>query len=256
MLNIITSVVNDLFLETQYNMCKKYSLEDFRFIVFNDAKTPDESTKIYFTCYRLGIQSIPIQNGATGCPATLCANAMNFMLEYQRTTPGRYLVLDSDMIPVNYFKFGNEGVSIVLQERGGHPYFWNGLVFLNSTKINEMDMMCWNTLPGFDVGGAMILWMTATSTEKTFIKHLQSGQWDKNTNPFRGTDLDRWLENDPRNVDGQYFAELYDGKFLHVRCGSGWNPETSKYNSNLASSLKTLLTTWVSPQLSEVLLSP
>ena len=57
-----------------------------------------------------------------------------------------------------------------------------------------------------------------------FIKHLWSCSWNIDELPKNlknNNRLKEFLENDKRNKDGKYFAEIYDNTFFHYR-GSTW----------------------------------
>lgn len=65
---------------------------------------------------------------------------MNYILEYQKQHPDKYLVLDSDMFLIDYLDIHthfNYDCAIVLQERPEHGivYFWNGIYYFDITKM-------------------------------------------------------------------------------------------------------------------------
>ena len=124
-------------------------------------------------------------------------------------------------------------------------------------------MLNWNCSVGCDTGGMTQEWLLNQmggckmpntdsirwTDEKFhiqniyFIKHLWSSSWNKSELPdnLNNESLVSFLENDPRNVDGKYFCELYDGVFLHYRAGGKWRGEGDDLHSYLTGKLKQIL---------------
>lgn len=109
-MKIVTAVVNNVdFIEIQYHTLKRYVKGEYEFIVFNDAKDfPDYTNdgditiknQIERLCEKLKIKCINIPNEShkiNTCAASRCADSMNYILEYQKRNPEKYLLLDSDM---------------------------------------------------------------------------------------------------------------------------------------------------------------
>lgn len=281
-MKIVTAVVNNPdFIEIQYYTLKLFFKGEYEFIVFNDAKDfPDFTnrgditlkSKIESICKNLNIQciNIPNENHRINIKASdRTADSMNYILKYQMENPDKYLVLDSDMFLADHFdisKYSNYDCAIVLQSRydGRINYFWNGIYYFDMTKIKNADMMNWNCVIGCDTGGMMQEWlktqMADSAMPKTdiirwsdkkfhtrniyFIRHLWSCSWDKTELPdnLNNEKLISFLENDPRNVNGKYFCEIYDNVFLHYRAGGNWSGEGINLHTVLTDKLKHSLT--------------
>ena len=281
-MKIVTAVVNNVdFIEIQYNTLKKYFKGDYEYIVFNDAKDfPDFTngnditikSNIEEVCSRLGIRCINIPNSAhkvIHCAARRCADSMNYILQYQKENPDKYLLLDSDMFLVDAFdpaKFDEYDCAVVLQSRnnGSINYFWNGIYYFDMTKIKEAELLNWNCCKYCDVGGMMQYWLRRRlkdalipSTDDIrwkddtyhrngiyFIKHLWSCTWDMKELPKNlenNKKLTDFLLNDPRNVNGKMFCEIYDNVFLHYRAGGNWRKEGMALHNTLTKRLKECL---------------
>lgn len=279
-MKVISAVVNNpIFIEIQYYTLKKYLLNDFEYIVFNDAKkfkdfTNDNDETIYQQieeiCHKLNVKIINIENehhkeilGAT----TRCANSMNFILEYQKQNPDKYLLIDSDMFLVDYLdisKYEKYDAAVVLQQRDNYYYIWNGIYYFDFTKLKNYDLMNWNTAPNCDVGGMMNKWLLNQTnhtelpnthvlrwsknqyhTDNIYmIKHLWSLSWNKDELPENlktNKNLIEFLENDFRNENNKYFCEIYDNIFLHYRAGGNWRGEGINKHKILSRSLKEVL---------------
>lgn len=274
-MKVVTSVVNNpIFIQIQFYTLKKYMKCDYEFIVFNDAKDfPDNSNgnditikdTIQKLCYKLGIKCINIPNkhhiSLKEC-SHRAADSMNFILNYQKNNPDKYLVLDSDMFLIDYFDisdYENYDCSIVLQTRfeDKYYYFWNGIYYFDISKIKNISLMNWNLYPHCDTGGMMFNWMKtqnkieSSSDNKVFynddiylIKYLKSLTWDESNIPENiksNKKLVEFIKNDPRNENNKFYSEIYDNKFLHYRAGSNWEKRDMKLHVNLSIKLRRAL---------------
>lgn len=289
-MKIITCVVNNpIFIEIQYYTLKKYFKGDYEFIVFNDAKDfPDFTNsnditikeKIIETCNKLNIQCINIPNAKHKLNRNSnirVADSMNFILEYQKKNPDKYLLIDSDMFLVDYFdinKYIQYDCAIVLQSRNNFRtnYFWNGFYYFDMTKMKDLELLDWNCVDpttefkeGCDTGGCTQKWLSIQMQNKNmpntneirwtnnsfhtdniyFIKHLWSCTWSMEELPNsileNNKKLIDFLQKDVRNKNGKFFCEMYDNVFLHYRAGGNWNGEGMKFHHQLSQLLKECL---------------
>ena len=261
---------------------------DYEFIVFNDAKdfpdfTNGNDTTIKDTietvCKKLGIKCINIPNDShrtNDCPVKRCADSMNYILNYQKTNPDKYLLIDSDMFLVDDFNennYENYNCAIVLQSRDNSKinYIWNGLYYFDFDKMKNMNIFNWNSCNltndanqniCCDVGGMTKEWLKliVSSFPKTddirytkneyhrdniyFIKHLWSCTWNESEIPDNlknNSKLIEYIKTDPRNKNGKFFCEIYDNKFLHYRAGGDWERRGLRSHINLSHKLKAAL---------------
>jgi hypothetical protein len=254
---------------------------EYEFIVFNDAKPfPDFTNggdpmlchKIKGICDQLHIQCIPVPNQhhqTMDCPVVRCADAMNFMYHYMLENKDEYLIIDSDMFPIdtiNIDGYRNCDCAIVLQHRDYiYPieYIWNGLFYFNMNKMENLDEINWNKCYNADVGGMTHQWLKKKSnhlpdvkdirnSEKCryiqngiyFIKHLWSLTWNESEMPNcirNNTPLEQFICQDPRNQNGNYFCEIYDDTFLHYRAGGDWQRKGIGFHNDLTERLKHVL---------------
>lgn len=257
MLSVETTVVNNPeFIELQYLTLKKFLKGHFKFTVFNDAKkfkdftnfnNPEVYNEIKSICSKLNIECIDIPNKhhkKQTSAVIRCADSNNFILKNRHlNSNGKHLVLDSDMflikeIPTNYYD--NYMCAIVPQRRNRLDYFWNGLYYFDFNKIQNKELMNWDylNLKGdiSDVGGKMYYWLhNLTDTEKLQIhniSHLCSLRWSKIHFPkdINSAVFD-FCNNDIKNQKGQYYSEIYDNMYLHLRSGGRWTIDSkNKYN--------------------------
>jgi hypothetical protein len=281
-MKIITSVVNNpIFIEIQYYTLKKYFQGEYEFIIFNDAKDfPDFTNyndvtmkqQIQYICNKLNIKCINIPNKhhiKKTNAALRCADSMNYILEYQKNNPDKYLLLDSDMFLIDHFdinKYSQFDCAVVLQSRNQHRinYFWNGIYYFDMTKMKNIEFLNFNCCKDCDVGGMMQEWLKKQmgnipipntdhirwidkdfhTNNIYFIKHLWSCSWDISelpTNLQSNIKLIDFLKNDVRNVNNKFFCEIYDNVFLHYRCGGNWRREGFDLHKLLSQKLKNTL---------------
>jgi hypothetical protein len=263
-------VNNPSFIKIQYYTLQQYMKHDYEFIVFNDAKDfPDFSNgyditikqKIEYICKELDIKCINIPNehhNNMRCAMQRCADSMNYMLKYQLSNPDKYLIIDSDMFLIDYFDndYDNYEAAIVLQSRQDNKinYIWNGLFYFDINSMKNLDKLNWNPILDCDVGGMMKEWINLQSKNIPvcedirykkdsfndydndgihYIKHLWSNSWNITEYPNNlknNTKLLDFLNTDPRNKNGKFYAEIYDNKFLHYRAGGNWSFQNNSIN--------------------------
>jgi hypothetical protein len=282
-MKIVTAVVNNVeFIKIQHYTLKKYFKGDYEFIVFNDAKDfPDYTNygdntikyQIELLCNDLNIKCINIPNEhhkQDKAHSKRASDSMNYILEYQKQNPDKYLLLDSDMFLIDYFdinKYSNYECAIVLQSRNDFKthYFWNGIYYFDMLKMKNIEKLNWNCVPGLDTGGMMKEWLELQMLNKKmpntdtirwtnesfhthntyFIKHLWSCSWDESEIPENlknNSELIKFFKNDIRNTNNKYFCEIYDNVFLHYRAGGNWLEEGKEVHQNLTNTLlKTLI---------------
>ena len=266
MLEIVTVVVNNpKFIELQYKTLKHFVKGEYKFTVFNDAKSfPDFTNygdtnlhnEIIELCKRLNIQCISIPNMNhiyNRDAAKRCADAHNFMLNYMLENNAKYFAIDSDMFLISEFNIkdlNNYTVAIVKQERGHIQYFWNGLYYLDTENIVNSKMLKWDCgmFEGehCDVGGAMYKWMKVECDNnfnyKYYIKHLPSLTWNKFDLPSNiSCIILNFCDKDIRNKNGKYFTEIYDNKWLHYRAGGNWRKEGKDVHRKLTNLLDKII---------------
>ena len=224
-------------------------------------------------CNALQIKCISINNDhhfVKDNASERSADSMNFMFQYQKEHPDQYLIIDSDMFMIHEWSVESlEGydAAIVLQSRTDPTYHypWNGWCYFDMSRVKDTNLVRWERIPGYcDTGGNMNDWLHAQMAGQPlpntddirwtsnmfysdtiyFIKHLWSCTWDKLEAPDyikeNETLLD-FLTNDPRNVNGKFFCELYDGAFLHYRAGGNWRQEGLAFHQAITERLKRTL---------------
>jgi len=283
-MKIVTAVVNNpIFIEIQYYTLKKYIQGEYEFIVFNDAKDfPDFTNynditikkQIEEICKKLNIKYINIPNEQHKynlIASSRTADAMNYILEYQKNNPDKYLCLDSDMFLIDYFdinKYSNYDCAIILQNRKENNidinYIWNGIYYFDIHKMKNIELLNWNCYNNSDTGFMSNIWLNKQMENTKFptvedirwtdniyhtnniyyIKNLWSCSWDINELPKNlknNTKLIEFLTNDIRNENNKYFCEIYDNIFLHYRAGGNWRKEGLNLHNYLSQLIKECL---------------
>ena len=278
-MKVLTSVVNNpTFIEIQYHTLRKYLKGTaYEFIVFNDAKNfidPSNEgdltlrAQISEMCRTLGVQCIEIPNDHHQFLKHRHEDVFNkHILRYQHEHPDKYLLLDSDMFLIaelDMSKYFSYDCAVLLQSRPDWQlnYIWPGLCYFDMTKIQAPHLLNWAQGRGGDTGGMMEAWLrtqmagvampstddlrwkkdqTFHTSTVYFIPHLWSCSWDATELPLKDPALLTFLREDPRNVGGKFFCEIYDNVFLHYRAGGNWIGEGMDVHKALTMKLKEVL---------------
>jgi hypothetical protein len=180
----------------------------YEFIVFNDAKDfPDYSNnfckniknEIQDICDILNIKCINIPNNKHRTiqdKSVRTADSCNYILDYQVSNPGKYLVLDSNIFLIRDF-YGNEydnyDCAVILKSE----YFWYGMYYFDTRKMKDMQLLTWDCLSGYnDAGGAMKYWLKNQDKSKIYL-----------IKGFKRVDV---------------FYKILDNKFFYVRDKGNW----------------------------------
>jgi hypothetical protein len=264
-MKIVSVVVNNpIFIELQYNSIQKFfkSEEKPEIIIFNDAKDwPDNTNfnnihvkpKIINTCKKLNIKCINIPNEQhknITCPSTRHSQSLNFITSYMINNLDTYLILDSDMFFIDnfdindfkkyYFCYVNQ-FRIINNTRINYP--WANFFYLDSLNIPYKELIDWSPCNGLDTGGKNHVWLSKLDKDKIFeIEYLQSCTWNETNLPISiNKNIKNFLENDLRNKNSKYFAEIFYNKIFHYRAGSNWMNDTYNLHNKLTQLLKETL---------------
>jgi hypothetical protein len=220
-----------------------------------NSQSQDITGDIISVCNDLKIKRIPVPITVHDTPSTVhinrghriddpagwCANSIQFAVNYCRdnfkSESDIILNIDSDMFPVRKIDIVKfiEGYQLagVPQVRSNGEieinYLWNG-IFCFLPFYVEWGLFNWDLIhgnPSCDVGGEMHKYLTKNLKYKK-IFHLSSMGWNPDTegvSDFVNLDnkMIEFINNDPRNVDGNSFSEIYQPGFLHYRAGGNWD---------------------------------
>jgi len=247
MLHIVTSVINNpLFIEIQYWTFKHFIKGDYKFVVFNHAKDWADYTNFGNTnmkneitnmCLKYNIEciDIPYEEYQKKTTTYLCDYAMNYITRnYILVHNEPTLIIDSDMFLMSEFdvtKYNDYDMAIVPQDRGHVHYAWNGICFMNTSKLENKHLLDWCggniECQSCDVGGALYYYFKQHSNLNMYIiPHLQQNHWTIDQFPAElPNELIEIFNKDIWNRNGCICYEVYDNKFIHYGRGGNWNQE-------------------------------
>ena len=255
---------NPVFIELQYNSIKKFfkSEKEPEIIIFNDAKNWPDLTNFNDTtmkqqiinmCKKLNIPCINIPNNHhrnQPSPSLRHGDSVNFISKFMLYNPDSYLMLDCDMFFIDYFdikEFEKYDFCYINQSRTVNNniinYPWPNYFYINIHNIPNKELLNWSTDEGLDAGGKNALWLSKLDKNKVLqINHLWSCHWNYQDLPKDiNINIRQFLDNDVRNTNGKYFAELYNEKILHYRGGSNWMNNSNEMHNRLTQLLKVTL---------------
>ncbi len=277
-MKVISIVVNSTdFIELQYHSFKKYLKGgEYEFIIFNDAKDfPDYTNggditirkRIEETCSQLQIRCINIPNShhsSVQNASNRHVDSLNFMLEYQKQKPDKYLIIDSDIFIIDTFDitkyFQYEAVAVLQTKfvNGCNIYYpWPGFFYIDMTKTKNIELMDYSLCPGGDTGALMYKWFMniignnpilnndkgTVINNVYFPKNMTAGQWELKDMPENlktNTSLNKILNIDIRRENNHIFSEIYDNAFFHYRSGCNWRGEGIALHMKMTQIMKTL----------------
>jgi hypothetical protein len=252
MLEIHIPVVNNPeFIEIQYHLFKKFCKDDWKMIIFNDAKDWHDPSnfedltlkrKIKEVCDKLEIEHhfIPNQNHKNILTPSIrhCLTANYIFQNFQKDNKNSILIFDSDMFPFKEFSIKNfigHDIVGVLQKRkttefGEISYLWPNLMFFTPSKLKNLNDWDWSVIISkegifeADTGGNTFKYLQKNPDLKIKnISHLSSGTWNKKDCTFEiPIEIQNFLDSDIRNKDNKYYSEIYDNWILHLRASSNW----------------------------------
>lgn len=99
---------------------------------------------------------------------------MNEIHKYQKDNPDKYRIIDN----LNVDRYDGYKTAFVLQSRNSHRYMWIGLIYLDSSKIDDFDDINLSLIPTTNVGGMTQKWLEHQITD-TYIPTTDELQWNK-----------------------------------------------------------------------------
>jgi len=266
---LTTSVNNPAFIELQANSVKKFvqpnSGDSVEFIVFNDAKdwndyvnfgdTSINKNMVNSVCNsRFHVKCIDIPNDQHQHIESLVlryADSLTFMTKYMIANPDKYLVIDSDMFFTSAFNMSQlDGYYFGYPDQ---PQISNGMTiysplpnmfYIDTTCIPNQPMITWNIdTAAIDTGGMNDDWLNTLDPSKVYkFSVLSSLNWTEKDIPnnIHGN-IRGFLYNDPRNVNGQFFSEIYNNNIFHYKAGSNWMHKELQYLLNPSDPSSTMI---------------
>lgn len=261
------------FIEIQHKTFKKFLLDDYEFIIFNDAVDPVLYQGIRQKCADLDIRCIDMPQNLHKSNSASVRNAdiVNYSLrQLGFDYNGIVVLLDSDLFLVREFSIveymRNYALGGLYQERSSGPtkvdYLWVGIVFLDMQKLpsrNSMDFSPGN-IKGVQVDTGGFTHHYLSRNRDVPVRYMNSysafyankeltgficPQCDKESFPCRHA-----LENlqafglfDKEQVGfllakhgntGEYFL---DGNFYHYGSGTNWTNHSPTYHEEKTRSL-------------------
>lgn len=276
------------FIEIQYQTFKKFMLDDYEFIVFNDARDPNLRKQIQQMCAKHQLSCIEIAQEVHDRPylqrgqyddynhsAARCANVVQYSLDLIGFDyNGIVAIIDSDMFLVKEFSIEKylEGYDIAALpqcrgERSEINYIWNGLVFFNMQTLpnkRSINFNCgWVNGVATDVGGHMHYYLQQNPQVRVkyfeslvYLKDLWCKQCCQNnqTTCAHSMNIMKELEfSDPlinlAKQSKESIMEVFLGNtFLHYRAGGNWNNESAEYHERKTKLLTTCIDELIKPE--------
>lgn len=242
------------FIELQVKTFQKFLLDDYEFVVFNDAKTQDLENEINELCARYNIRCIRIDpkihqrpylprepEEDYNHPSVRCVNAVQYSLDILGFDfPGLVIIMDSDMFPIQPISFSEfmkeyDLVGVAQSRSAGMKYIWTGFVMLNMPNLPNRRSINFNCgrVDGVsvDTGGHTHYYISEYENQIR-MRFLGCEIFADTVQAYNDGHL---TENRKHlipliNLSPEGNMEtLLDGKILHYRGGSLWDPKPAEY---------------------------
>ncbi len=148
------------FIEWQYKTFEKFLLDDYEFVVFNDAQNSVVSRQIEAMCDRYGIACVRVpQNHPNNTPGGRHQVSIRYSLDSRGFNhTGIVCMIDSDMFLVKHFSIVNFMKNYDIagwgQFRPNNVYYlFPGLVFMDMSRLPNKETMNW---AGGNINGSAV----------------------------------------------------------------------------------------------------
>jgi hypothetical protein len=225
MIHIFTSVVNrPEFVELQDRLFKKFLKDEYRFHVVDDSVDDSLTEEFKSVCESNGISYYRKPDRVLGVnPAQACAIIIQWTYDNlirKKHFDDIVFFCDSDLFLVDEFsieQYMEDGIIGGLpQQRGDVIYMWNGIMFLNMSKMKEIDL-------DLDFSEGIVEGELTDVGGHTFYYFKRNNLTLKESDvqyPTHFNDIE--IQNE--SVTRGYNFELHlNGKFLHYRAATNWH---------------------------------
>lgn len=247
------------FIEIHYKTFKKFLLDEYEFIVFNDAIDQQLCIQIEQVCAKYEIRCIRIPQDIH--PLEYNASVRNCdVVNYSLKTIGFYhddivALFDSDLFLVRKFSIKDymkdHDIAGQWQSRDSVNYLWIGLTFLNMATMPNKNTI--NFGLGFigntntDSGGFTHFYLKNNPNVRVkwfdnivYVSELTCNQCKSKATPICNHQIPymHLLEfSNPliylSQLSRNSISEIYlKNTFLYYRAGSNWNCESAEYHTN------------------------
>lgn len=221
MIHIFTSVVNRPdFVDIQNKLFQRFLNDEYRFHVVDDSVDDSVSDEFYSVCSNHNISYYRKNDRVEGLnPAQACAHTVQWTYDNLIRKNHRNDIVffcDSDLFLIDDFSIAEYMQDAIIsglpQYRGYVKYMWNGIMFFNMSKIENLDI---------DFSDGVVDGQLTDVGGNTYHYFKNTGIVMKETDveyPTHYNDID--LQKD----SGGYNMELHlNGKFLHYRAATNWH---------------------------------
>lgn len=252
------------FIEIQYKTLKKFLLDEYEFIVFNDASDPHLEKEINETCSKLEIKCIRIPQIIHSLPylPRMRGEDLNYptvrnvnVVQYSLNKMGFahtdiVMLLDSDLFLVKPFSAREflHGYCLGGAQTGnGHVSFlWHALAILDMKSMPNKESLTFNCgrVDGhpIDGGGHSYFYIKNNPDAKVrFMNHSLSESFlcelcNTTNQPLCNHNTKELINQNFNELQIQFLQKahrvefFHDNTFLHYKSGTNWNNKSSEYH--------------------------
>lgn len=232
------------FIELQKKSIENFLKDDYEYIIINNGSNNESRKEIFDICNNNEIKHIYVENPNHSDPNIACAYPINQTLDkYIKVEKEKDIIsviIDSDMFFISDFSIvdfiGDNEVSAIYQVRGDVNYLWNGIVFINNSKVIDIESFDFGyqiindilvqkqVQHRTDVGGNMYFYLKEHPDCK--VKYIYSTSHIKS----QSNNLDSLPDEILKIYDDSFCYEIIEKSILHYGRGSNWDNMVPDYH--------------------------
>ena len=235
------------FIKFQKKTIDKFLKDDYEYIIVNNGSSDVLRKEIHDICIDNGINHIYVENPNHMDPNIACAYPINQILDkyikLEKESNTISVIIDSDMFFISDFSIvdfiGDNEIAALPQSRGDVNYIWNGIVFINHSKVIDIESFDFGYQfingHGTDVGGNMYFYFKEHPYCK--MRHVIHTSHIKS----ESNNLDSLPDDILKIYDDSFCFEIIEKCILHYGRGSNWDNMVADYHKRKTILLHTFI---------------
>ena len=234
------------FIQWQYDSFKTHLIDEFEYIVVNNAKDAPIRSKINDICSNINIKTIETESKSNLAGKHHVDSFNNIWKNYAVKNSGYSIMIDGDCFLIKRFSVNNFMKENVLagpkQQRNYiYHYLTPTIIIADTINMPTPEIIDWEGIGAndtrLDTGGGLYLYYEKYKEVKGRTKELKSTWHIKKENKNRQCIPDELIDA----YDDSYNIEFFGNEFLHYCRSSNWDNQTIEHHINKSSFVKDFL---------------
>lgn len=215
------------FIPMQRDCLKKYLVEPFEYVVFNNTPDGQSASNVESVCSQNNIRCVRVadRNGSIGSGSHAAALNWSFRNIILPEKCDYLILIDFDMFLMSSFSIesflADSDMSGVQQSNGVTTYYWPGMLILRISalpNVETIDFSC-GVIDGVQIDSGGFISYYVKNNPNIRIKNMVHTCQIASQQHFS----DFFVEDISSKYGPDFGFEIYAEKFLHYGRGSNWN---------------------------------